>query len=69
MSTSDRVAAQRFDTAAAAAKYAADLPGTRVDGREQRTLRIALASVPPGAAVLDLPSGKRRIHAFVARFG
>ena len=69
MSTSDRVAAQRFDTAAAAAKYAADLPGTRVDGREQRTLRIALASVPPGAAVLDLPSGTGRLLPFLAGLG
>jgi ubiquinone/menaquinone biosynthesis C-methylase UbiE len=59
--TSDQEAIQRFDSPESAAKYAAALPGTNADRREQRALKLALAGVPAGATVLDLPSGTGRL--------
>ena len=59
--TSDQEAIRRFDSPESATKYAAALPGTNVDRREHRALRIALAGVPAGSAVLDLPSGTGRL--------
>lgn len=59
--TSAEETIERFDSAQAAAKYAASLGGTATHRREMRCILQALAPVPSGASVLDLPCGTGRL--------
>jgi len=59
--TSEQVALVRFDTEPAAAKYEGALDGTRTHRREVRCIARALAGVPRGGRVLDLPCGTGRL--------
>ena len=67
--TSSDQAIARFDTDASARKYAAALVGTSTDRRERRCIARALAAVPAGAAVLDLPSGAGRLLPLLCGLG
>jgi len=59
----------RFDTEASAHKYAKAQAGTATDRRERRRITQALASVPEGALVLDLPCGAGRLLPFLVDSG
>lgn len=59
----------RFDTPEAAAKYARSLVGTKSHERELRAIATALAGVPRGATVLDLPCGTGRLLATLLSWG
>jgi len=59
--TSAEETIERFDTPAAAAKYAASLGGTATHRREMRTILSCLRGVPRNAKVLDLPCGTGRL--------
>ena len=67
--TSRRIAIKRFGTPSAAEKYSSDLVCTATDRREQRCVRRALASVRPGARVLDLPCGTGRLLPLLVELG
>lgn len=67
--TSSDQAIARFDTDASARKYATALVGTSTDRRERRCIARALAAIPAGAAVLDLPSGAGRLLPLLCELG
>lgn len=73
IATMSRISAEqtvsRFDTAAAAAKYSNSLIHTRTDRREQRCIRRALANVPAGSSVLDIPCGAGRLLPLLCGLG
>ena len=59
--TSHATTVSRFGTAAAAEKYPSTYGDTMRERREVASLQKALASVPAGAHVLDLPCGTGRL--------
>lgn len=61
--------ANRFDQASAAALYATRHGGHPRDRREQGCIERALANVPPGSKVLDLPCGAGRLLPLLHRLG
>jgi SAM-dependent methyltransferase/protein-S-isoprenylcysteine O-methyltransferase Ste14 len=63
-----QMTASQFDTPAAAGRYATRHGHSR-DRREQATILRALSGIPPGASVLDLPSGTGRLLPMLHRLG
>lgn len=61
--------ANRFDQASAANLYATRHGGHARDRREQGCIERALANIPPGSRVLDLPSGAGRLLPMLHRLG
>lgn len=61
--------ANRFDQASAAALYATRHGGHARDRREQGCIERALATVPAGSKVLDLPCGAGRLLPMLHRMG
>ena len=65
VSASNRTSAEetleRFDSAKAARKYRGALDHTATHRRESRCIRRALAELPKGSRVLDLPCGAGRL--------
>ena len=59
----------RFDLPDAADHYATRHGGHRRDQREQRCIERALAGVPAGARVLDLPCGVGRLAPMLVKRG
>ena len=59
----------RFDTEAAARKYARALEGTATHRREERCVRKALAGLRAGARLLDIPSGTSRLLPLLSEMG
>src|SRR5262245_64269722 len=52
---------RRFDKASAAAKYATRFGQSRRHVNEERCVHAALADIPAGSLVLDLPCGTGRL--------
>lgn len=59
----------KFDSAGMAATYRGKFVGTSKDRREKDCIRRALAGVPAGSLVLDLPCGTGRITTFLLEQG
>lgn len=59
----------RFDSEAAATKYARSLGGTATHRREVACIRTALRGVAAGSRVLDLPSGTGRLLPLLVEMG
>ncbi len=59
----------RYSSEAAAKRYLAQTKGTRRDLREKRCVLAALAQVPAGSLILDLPCGAGRLTECLARHG
>ncbi len=66
---SHAAAKRKFDSAGMAATYRGKFVGTSKDRREKACIRRALAGVPAGALVLDLPCGTGRITTFLLSEG
>jgi len=66
---SDVMTTERFGTQHAAEKYSRALVGTLKDRREKRCIAQALASLPKGSSILDLPCGTGRMLRELARLG
>jgi len=64
-----RMTKDRYSSEAAARKYLAQTQGTARDRREKRCVLAALAQVPAGSLVLDLPCGAGRLTEWLARHG
>src|SRR4051812_5697313 len=67
--TSAQETIERFDSPAAAAKYAKSLGGTATHRREMRCILRGLEGLPSGANVLDLPCGTGRLLPELAQRG
>lgn len=67
--TSVQETIERFDTSAAAAKYARSLVGTATHRREERCVARGLTDVPRGGRVLDLPCGTGRLLPLLTKLG
>jgi SAM-dependent methyltransferase len=66
MQQDSHAAAQaKFDSAEMAATYRRKFVGSRKDRREKQCIRGALAGVPKGSRILDLPCGTGRITTFL----
>lgn len=59
----------RFNTKLKAQEYGLDLVGTARDRREKRCIISALANVPHGAHILDLPCGNGRFLPLLKKLG
>jgi len=64
-------ARRQYDTKQKAERFALKVKGTLTDRREKKCVRksLALANVPPGASVLDLPCGAGRLIPLLKRLG